>query len=141
MKSCFIILNTFIFSLCNAQSINVKGRVPTFLVTATVQELEETFLAPYFFRFSSTRREGVIVAYENVSGIKIGTLNKIIIQVNDAKLKLLNAIYEKPEIEFFEWADYMECTEIYPCGLVAVFNNNMLCEVWIYFKNVSDKTK
>lgn len=135
MKRYLVILSFIIPAVCFPQSASILGRVPVFLVSASIWELEAKFLGKSFFRFSTTFPEGVMVAYENSKIATIGSLFQIINQINERKNLLWNAKDEKPQVEFFEWADFTERIETYPCGLVAVFRNNQLCEIWIDIKS------
>lgn len=141
MKRQLIILSFFLCSSCNAQSVKILWRVPAFLVTASIQELEATFLTPSFFRFSTTLPEGIIVAYENTNMKTKGSLSQIVTQINERKNLLWKAKEEKPRVGFFEWADFTERIETYPCGLVAVFRDNQLCEIWIDISEIKLKSE
>lgn len=134
MKKLLVILSLFISSLCTAQTKDLFDKVPNFLVNASSHELAKVFKAPAFFRFSTTFPDGVIVAYENTSKTKMGSLDEILNQISKVKSKLGSAKNEKPEVEYFEWANFTERIETYPCGLVAVFRNNELGEVWVDIK-------
>jgi hypothetical protein len=50
------------------------------------------------------------------------------------KNKLESAKNEIPEVNFFQWADHKERTEVYPCGLVVVFHNDQISHVWLDLK-------
>lgn len=141
MKRQLVILSFIIPSLSFAQSANMLGSLPAFLVTASIQELEATFLRSSFFRFSTTLQEGIAVAYENTNTKMVGSLGQIVNQINERKNFLWKATEEKPQVEVFEWADFMERIETYPCGLVAVFRNNQLCEIWIDINEVRLKSE
>lgn len=130
------ILSLFLYSFCNAQPASILGRVPAFLVTASIQEFEATFLGSSFFRFSSTLPEGIVVAYEKSNMKTNGSLGQIVTQINERKNLLWKAKEEKPQVEFFEWVDFTERIEIYPCGVVAVFRDKQLFEIWIDINSV-----
>lgn len=68
-------------------------------------------------------------------------MGQIITQINERKKLLWKDKDEKPQVEFFEWADFTERIETYPCGLVAVFRDNQLCEIWIDIKEVKLKSE
>jgi hypothetical protein len=131
MRKIILLLSIFAVSFGNAQSIDPLGKIPEFLTQSPKEELIKVFDNPAFFRFSSTLPQGIKVAYENSFITREGSLDNIFGQIEVFRNQLLAARSEKPKVEFFQWADCEERIEIYPCGLVAVFRNNRLGEVWI----------
>lgn len=134
MRKIFFILAIFTASLCSAQTSNLFNKVPGFLVQASKEDLAKVFQSPSFFRFSSTLPAGTAVAYENTIRAKEGSLEEIQNQIKIFRTKLLAAKEETPDVEYFDWADYKERIETYPCGLVAVFHDDRLVEVWLDLK-------
>ena len=134
MRKIILVLALMTATVCNAQSKNLFGRMPEFLTNAQEKELEEVFQSGVFARFSASLPDGVIVAYENNSRAKEGSLNDIKDQISLFKNRLLDARKEIPKVEFFQWADYKERTEIYPCGLVVVFHDEKVSHVWLDLK-------
>jgi len=134
MRKILVLIALMYVSVAQSQTKDLLDKVPQFLVSTPKEEMSKIFQAPAFFRFSSTLPEGVVVAYENTSRAKIGSMEEILDQITKMKSKLIAAKNEKPEVEYFDWAEYRERIETYPCGLVAVFRNNELGEIWIDIK-------
>lgn len=134
MRKIFIFSALLFASISNAQDKRTFGRIPDFLINSTEMELIGVFGPKSFVRFSSTLPQGIIIAYENHSNSKIGSINEIKNQIFLLNGKLSEAKNETPVIEFFQWADYKERTEIYPCGLVAIFKDEKLTHIWMDLK-------
>lgn len=134
MRKIFIISALLIASISNAQDKKTFGRIPDFLIHSADGEFERVFESKLFVRFSSTLPQGIVIAYENSSNSKIGSMGNIKDQIFLLRSKLSEAKNETPVIEFFQWADYIERTEIYPCGLVAIFKDEKLTHVWMDLK-------
>ena len=134
MKKLLVVMSLFISFISSAQTKNLFDKVPNFLINSSNQELAKVFKATTFFRFSTTFPNGVVVAYENTAKNKMGSLDEILTQISKVKSKLSSAKNEKPEVEYFEWANFRERIETYSCGLVAVFRNNELGEIWVDIK-------
>jgi hypothetical protein len=134
MRKIILLLALMTATVCHAQSKSLFGKIPEFLATASDKEMSEVFQSQIFARFSATLPEGVIVAYENTSRVKEGSIEEIKDQISMFKNKLEAAKHEIPEVDLFQWADYKERTEVYPCGLVAVFHNNQISHVWLDLK-------
>lgn len=134
MRKIILLLSIFAVSFGNAQSIDPLGKIPEFLTQSTKEDLVKVFQDSVFFRFSSTLPNGIVIAYENTTRAKEGSFEKICGQIQTFRSKLLSARGEIPQIEHSDWAEYKERIEIYPCGLVAVFRNDRLGEVWLNIK-------
>lgn len=134
MSKVVLLLALMTATVCHAQSKSLFGKVPEFLVIASDKEMSDVFQSPIFARFSATLPEGVIVAYENTSRVKEGSIEEIKDQISMFKNKLESAKNEIPEVNFFQWADHKERTEVYPCGLVVVFRNDQISHVWLDLK-------
>jgi hypothetical protein len=134
MRKIVLLLALMTATVCHAQSKSLFGKIPEFLATASDKEMSEVFQSQNFARFSATLPEGVIIAYENTSRTKGGSLSEIKDQISIFKDLLQKAKDEVPEVEYFQWSDYKERTEIYPCGLVAVFHDYQLSHVWLDLK-------
>lgn len=134
MKKILLVAVMLYASLAQAQTNSLMDKVPQFLLQTSKEEMARIFQSPSFFRFSSTLPEGVVIAYENTSRTKMGSMDEILDQITKMKSKLIVANNEKPDVEYFDWAEYRERIETYPCGLVAVFRNNELGEIWIDIK-------
>lgn len=117
-----------------AQTSSLFEKMPQFLSSASPEELARTFKHPDFFRFSSTWENRIEVAYENSPVAQTGSFERILHQLEKFRSQLALASKEKPVVEYFNWAEYRERTEVYPCGLVAVFRDNQLGSVWIDLK-------
>lgn len=134
MRKIFILSALLFASIGNAQDKGTFGRIPDFLINSTEVELTGVFGSRSFVRFSSTLPQGIIIAYENSPNSKIGSIRRINDQIFLLRSKLTEAKNETPVIEFFQWANYKERTEIYPCGLVAIFKDEKLTHIWMDLK-------
>lgn len=131
MRKTLVIAFMLLCVFCQAQTQDLFGRIPQFLSIAPTEELEEAFKHPDFSRFSSTLEGRIEVAYENSSEKQIGSFERILEQIQKFQSQLSLVHEEKPAVEIFNWADYQERMEIYPCGLVAVFKDGRLSHIWI----------
>ena len=134
MRKIVLLLSLMTATVCHAQDKSLFNKMPEFLVTASDKEVSDLFQSPIFARFSATLSEGVIVAYENTSKVKEGSIEGIKDQISMFKNKLETAKNQIPEVNLFQWADYKERTEIYPCGLVVVFHDEKVSHVWLDLK-------
>lgn len=115
-----------------AQDANLFGKMPKFLATATPIELERSL--EFLARFSITEDRSTKVIYENTSKARIGEVDQIPNELERFKTKLLMSKDETPQVEFFQWTNYKERTEVYPCGLVVIFHDDRVSHVWLDLK-------
>lgn len=134
MRKIFLLLALMTATVCHAQNKNLFGKMPGFLTEASDKEISDVFQSQAFARFSATLSDGVIVAYENTSRAKEGSVQEIKDQILIFKNKLEAAKGEIPTTELLQWADYKERTEVYPCGLVVVFRGEQVSHVWLDLK-------
>lgn len=134
MRKILLAFAIFTSALCHAQSKALFGKMPAFLSNASYHEMTGTFQSPVFARFSATLPEGVVIAYENTPISQQGSLDRIKGQITMFKDRLVAAKDEVPVVEIFKWADYTERSEIYPCGLVVIFRDELVTHVWLDLK-------
>lgn len=132
MRKLFILL-VLIIPLNVVGQKRLFGKIPEFLTESQEIELNKAFSSASFIRFSSTFSNRVIIAYENSSVLKKGSLKEIHEQIFKMNNKLLMAKKEKPKVSKSNWIDYKERIEVYPSGVIAVFRNKQLSHVWLDF--------
>ena len=132
MRKILTALFLLIVLTSKAQDSSLFGKMPKFLATAAPKELEDSF--ERLARFSITEDRSTKVIYENTSKARIGQVNQIPNELERFKIKLLMSRDETPQVEFFQWTDYKERTEIYPCGLVVIFHDDRVSHVWLDLK-------
>jgi hypothetical protein len=134
MRKILTVVAIFTSALCHVQSKVPFGKMPEFLVNASQNEMIGAFQSQIFASFSATLPEGVVIAYENTTRAKEGSLNEIKNQISMFKNRLIAAKDEVPSVKFFKWADYTERSEVYPCGLVVIFRDELVTHVWLDLK-------
>lgn len=134
MRKILLVFAVFTSTLCHSQSKTLFGKMPGFLASASPNEIVGTFQSPLFARFSATLPEGVVIAYENTPISQRGSLEEIKGQITMFKNRLVAAKDEVPVVEIFKWADHTERSEIYPCGLVVIFRDELVTHVWLDLK-------
>lgn len=134
MRKILLVFAIFTSTLCPAQSKTLFGKMPGFLASASPNEMASTFQSPLFARFSATLPEGVVIAYENTPTSQQGSLEGINGQITMFRNRLIAAKNEVPAVEIFKWADYTERSEIYPCGLIVIFRDELVTHVWLDLK-------
>jgi len=86
-----------------------------------------------FERFSVTNKNRIDVLYD--SNLKAPITSDQVTQIIDVIIKYRNTIKNKkllsPQVELFQWYDYLERTEIWKEGPVFVFKNKQLTHVWL----------
>lgn len=115
-----------------AQDSNLFGKMPKFLATATPTELKNSLGS--LARFSITENSSTKVIYENTIKARIGEMDQIPSEMERFRAKLIASKDETPQVEYFQWSDYKERTEVYPCGLVVIFHDNEISHVWVDLK-------
>jgi hypothetical protein len=85
-----------------------------------------------FERFSVTNKNRIDVLYD--SNLKTPISSDQVTEIIDVIIKYRNTIKNKkllsPQVELFQWYDYLERTEIWKEGPVFVFKNKQLTHVW-----------
>jgi hypothetical protein len=120
-----------------SDSTELFNRLPSFLLSANDNQLSNYFMDSSFCRFSSTINGKLIIDYDKAYGIMMDdtTIKTISQRIIFFKKSLILSQTEIPIVEYMQWADFTERTEIWPSGLVVVFRNNKLSHIWLDYKS------
>ena len=121
----------------NSDSTETFNRLPTFLLSASEIQLSNYFIDSSFCRFSLTIKGKLIIDYDKACCSKMDhtTFETIRQRIIFFKKSLILSQTEIPIVEYMQWADFTERTEIWPSGLVVVFRNNKLSHIWLDFES------
>lgn len=132
MRKILTALFLLIVLTSKAQDSSLFGKMPKFLATATPSELKSSL--EELARFSITENHSTKVIYENTIKARIGEVDQIPNELKRFRKKLIESSNEIPQVEYFQWSDYKERTEVYPCGLVVIFHDDRVSHVWVDLK-------
>ena len=120
-----------------SDSTELFNRLPTFLLTASENQLSKYFMDSSFCRFSSTINGKLIIDYDKAYGSMMDhtIIETISHRILFLKKSLILSQTEIPIVEYMKWSDFSERIEIWPSGLVVVFRNNKLSHIWLDYKS------
>lgn len=106
---------------------------PKWVLDAGKKDWEKVLSKKGFGRFSVTTNLQVYELYNGYTQTHPtrADIRKIRRAVKDHKKDLKACLRYPPTIDYFQWTDYLERTEVWKPGPVFVFQNDQLTHIWL----------